>query len=276
MSRPSINKSVVLAAALVLSFGAAAEAQTRRLPIRKDAPPPRDTVYMPAATPTAVRDTVWVIRQDTVNMSRVDTVVMIQDRQRNRLGGLYFAIGGGASLPVQDWADIADTGFDIQGTLGYQAPNSPWGVRLDVAYDRWLGQSLETGGQFSCGLPAGSGDDRCDDIGQWSAMLDATLNFPVGSDMLRRWRPEFYVMGGGGVHYLPDMEDAGSAANGGDDGDSKTRFGVNGGAGVSVSIGMSDLFFETRYGHTFRDEFSTDWTPLVVGFRFSGIPFMSR
>ena len=275
MSRPSINKSVVLAAALVLSFGAAgeADAQKRRIPIRKDAPPPRDTVYMPAATPTAVRDTVWVIRQDTVNMSRVDTVVMIQDRQRNRLGGLYFGIGGGASLPVQDWADIADTGFDIQGTLGYQAPNSPWGVRFDLAYDRWLGQNGETGGQFVCGLAPGA-EERCDDLGQWSAMLDATLNFPIGSDMLRRWRPEFYVFAGPGVHYLPDMEDANQSE--GDDGNSRWRFGANGGAGVSVNVGMTDLFFETRYGHTFRDEFSTDWTPLVVGFRFSGIPFMSR
>jgi opacity protein-like surface antigen len=275
MSRPSINKSVVLAAALVLSFGAAGEADAqRRIPIRKDAPPPRDTVFVPAATPNAVRDTVWVIRQDTVNMSRVDTVVMIQDRQRNRLGGLYFGIGGGASLPVQDWADIADTGFDIQGTLGWQAPNSPWGVRFDLAYDRWLGQSLETGGAGSCPAIDLNGDDRCDDLAQWSAMLDMVLNFPVGSDMLRRWRPEIYVMGGGGVHYLPDIED--SEQGEGDDGNSKTRFGVNGGAGVAVSIGMSDLFFETRYGHTFRDEFATDWTPVVIGFRFSGIPFVSR
>ena len=95
MSRPSFNKSVVLAAALVLSFGAAGEAGAQRqIPIRKDAPPPRDTVVMPAVSPEVRRDTIWVVRQDTINVSRVDTVVMIRDATRNRLGGLYFGIGG--------------------------------------------------------------------------------------------------------------------------------------------------------------------------------------
>lgn len=272
MSRPSINKSVVLAAALVLSSIAAGEAGAqRRIPIRKDAPPPRDTVYLQPAAPDVRRDTVWVIRQDTVNLSRVDTVVMIRDATRNRLGGLFFGIGGGASLPVQDWADVADTGWDVQGTLGYQAPNSPWGARLDLAYDRWLGQSFETGGFPICGTTT---DDRCDDIAVWSAMLDGTLNFPVAADMLRKWRPEVYVLGGVGVHHLPDMEDARRPP--GDDGNSKTRFGVNGGGGVAIGIGMADLFVETRYAHMFRDEFAVDWMPVILGFRFSGVPFVSR
>jgi len=275
MSRLSINKSVVLAAALVLSFGAAGEAGAqRRIPIRKDAPPPRDTVVMPPAAPEVRRDTIWVVRQDTIHSSRVDTVVMIRDATHSRLGGLYFGIGGGASLPVQDWADIADTGFDVQGTIGYQAPNSPWGVRFDLAYDRWLGEQFETGGFGVCGTTT---EDRCDDIAVWSAMLDGTLNFPVGRDMLRKWRPEIYFMGGVGLHHLPDMEDVGPALlSSGDDGNSKTRFGVNGGLGASIGIGMADLFLETRYAHAFRDEFAVDWTPVVLGFRFSGVPFMSR
>jgi opacity protein-like surface antigen len=286
MSRPSINKSVMLAAALVLAIGATAEAQSqRRIPVRKDAPPPRDTVIMPAASPTVMRDTVWVIRQDTVNMSRVDTVVMIQDRLR-RLGGLYFGLGAGGSLPVQDFADLVDTGWEVQGTLGWQAPNSPWGVRLDLAYDRFLGQSFDTGGNLTCGL-TNTDDDRCDDAAVWSAMLDGTLNFPIGQNILTKWRPEIYFMGGVGIHHFSDQEDLGGTAD--DDVEaSNTRFGVNGGAGVSIGIGRADLFFETRYNYVKRDEvesagqtgetdtFAASYIPVIVGFRFSGLPFMRR
>jgi opacity protein-like surface antigen len=282
MSRPSINKSVMLGAALVLAIGATAEAQsTRRIPVQKDRPAPRDTVVIPAATPTVMRDTVWVVRQDTVNMSRVDTVVMIQDRLR-RLGGLYFGLGAGASLPVQDFADLVDTGWEVQGTLGWQAPNSPWGVRLDLAYDRFLGQSIDTGGSSSCGLAANS-DERCPDASIWSAMLDATLNFPVGANMLNRWRPEVYFMGGVGVHHFPDQEDLGDPGDSDVD-DSNTRFGVNGGAGLSIGIGRADLFFETRYNYVKRDEveslgqgendsFNAPYMPLLIGVRFGGAPW---
>jgi len=284
MSRPSINKSVMLGAALVLAIGATAEAQsTRRIPVRKDAPPPRDTVIIPAASPTVMRDTVWVIRQDTVNMSRVDTVVMIQDRMR-RLGGLYFGLGAGGSLPVQDFADLVDTGMEVMATLGWQAPNSPWGARLDLAWDRFLGQSGETGGVASCGLATGS-DDRCDDLTVWSAMLDGTLNFPVGSQMLTKWRPEVYFMGGVGVHHFSDVEDVGGATGGSDVNQSNTRIGGNVGGGVSIGVGRADLFFETRYNYVKRDEvgdgedrdsFAAPWIPLIVGFRINGFPFMSR
>jgi len=278
MSRPSINKSVMLGAALVLAIGATAEAQsTRRIPVRKDAPPPRDTVVIPPASPTVMRDTVWVVRQDTINMSRVDTVVMIQDRMR-RLGGMYFGLAGGASLPVQDYADIVDTGMEIQGTLGWQAPNSPWGVRLDLTWDRFLGQNQDTGGCPN-GVTPDDGD-RCDDAAVWSAMLDGTLNFPLGANMLNRWRPEFYVMGGVGLHHFSDQEDLGDPADSDADG-SNTRFGVNGGAGVSIGIGRADLFLETRYTYVKRDEvagaendsFAASYIPVLIGFRFSGAPW---
>lgn len=282
MSRPSINKSVMLGAALVLAIGATAEAQsTRRIPVRKDAPPPRDTVIIPAASPTVLRDTVWVVRQDTINMSRVDTVVMIQDRLR-RLGGLYFGIGAGGSLPVQDFADIVDTGMEVQATLGYQAPASPWGVRLDLAWDRFLGQNIDTGG---CGPGTPTGGDRCDDLTVWSAMLDGTLNFPVGTQMLTRWRPEVYFMGGVGIHHFSDPEDVGAPTGGSNANQSNTRIGGNVGGGVSIGIGRADMFFETRYNYVKRDEvgtgqdrdsFAAPWIPLIIGFRFSGFPFMSR
>jgi opacity protein-like surface antigen len=272
MSRPSINKSVMLAAALVLAIGATAEGQsTRRIPVRKDAPAPRDTVVIPPASPTVVRDTVWVIRQDTVNLSRVDTVVMIQDRVR-RLGGLYFGLGAGASLPVQDFADLVDTGMEAQGTLGWQAPSSPWGVRLDVTYDRFLGQTADTGG-----CPAGvtpDDGDRCDDVAVISAMLDGTLNFPIAQNTLPRWRPEVYFMGGVGIHHFSDQEDAGDPADSDADA-SNTRIGGNVGGGISIGIGRADLFFETRYNYVKRDEiagddndsFAAPWIPLIIGFR---------
>jgi len=281
MSRPSINKSVVLAAALVLSIGANAGAQSeRRIPVRKDAPPPRDTVVVPAAMPEARRDTVWVIRQDTVNMSRVDTVVMIRDASRSLRGGGYLSLYGGASLPMKDWADIVDTGWDLGGTLGYQAPRSPWGVRLDVQYDRWLGQSGDTGGEPICGV---TGDDRCKSSSAWSGLLDGTLTFPIGGNAMNKWRPEIYVMGGGNVSRM--SFNFGQADDEGEEFDiSKTVWGVNGGGGVAIGIGRADLFFETRWIHTLKsgdeeedDDFfpATDWMPINIGFRF-GAPFMRR
>jgi opacity protein-like surface antigen len=284
MSRPSINKSVVLAAALVLSFGAAGEAGAqRRIPIRKDAPPPRDTVFVPAATPEARRDTVWIIRQDTINTSRVDTVVMIRDMSRSLRGGGYLGVYGGASLPMRDWADFVDTGWDLGGTLGYQAPRSPWGVRLDVQYDRWLGENGDTGGADVCGT---TGDTRCESSSAWSGLLDGTLTFPVGGGMLNKWRPEIYILGGFNVDHIKANFGGGtnSTATTGELSQSKTVWGVNGGGGVAIGIGRgADMFIETRWIHTLKsgdDQSSdffpaTDFLPINLGFRF-GAPFMRR
>jgi hypothetical protein len=103
----------------------------------------------------------------------------------------------------------------------------------------------------------------------------------------------FYLLGGGGVHYFPKY---GSASNStttpGDtttttpppggypqvnyttattaDRSSTTRFGLNGGAGLSFGLPQgSALFLETRYVTVFTKDQRTNYWPLVGGIRWT-------
>ena len=120
-------------------------------------------------------------------------------------------------------------------------------------------------------------------------MLDATVDMPFGTNKTS----SFYLLGGGGVHYFPKY---GSASNStttpGDtttttpppggypqvnytttttaDRSSTTRFGLNGGAGLSFGLPQgSAVFLETRYVTVFTKDQRTNYWPLVGGIRWT-------
>ena len=188
---------------------------------------------------------------------------------------LYIGFGAGASMPSGQFRNVYKDGWSATVPLGWRPANSPLGMRADIAYSKWGGATVD-------GVKLGS-------AAVWDGMLDATVDMPFGTNKTS----SFYLLGGGGVHYFPKY---GSASNStttpGDtttttpppggypqvnytttttaDRSSTTRFGLNGGAGLSFGLPQgSALFLETRYVTVFTKDQRTNYWPLVGGIRWT-------
>jgi hypothetical protein len=188
--------------------------------------------------------------------------------------GFYFGLAGGTSSPVDDWEGPYSTGFNITAPFGWQPFDSRFGVRGDIAYDLH-------GGEF---FPAGSpiqpidypqpvfttNDALLHDVSIWSLNLDATFDVFQWGD---RRLGNLYVLGGIGVSYVNSPKANVYAPGTGQvtqviEGDSKTAFGFNGGAGLSFGIGRQSLFLETRWFTADVSPTNASWVPLILGIKF--------
>ena len=203
--------------------------------------------------------------------------------------GFYWGIAGGASIPARDLRTAYNTGWNVTVPLGWSpAPESPWGLRLDVTYDRFnvngnnFNGSSSTGSSFSSGYNSGANSP-------WAAgaNLDLLWKFPFS------YRAAFYVLGGGGVQYFKtyagnpgfNYNNTGNTSTSGSTSNlnngffsgnqSTTRFSVNGGGGISFGWGAADVFVESRYFNSFMGgannatgsgNFNVNWVPIIVGF----------
>jgi hypothetical protein len=203
-------------------------------------------------------------------------------------GNFYIGLAAGASMPSGGFRNFYRDGWNADVPFGWRAPNSPLGLRLDIAYSRWSGETIN-------GVKVGSS-------ALWDGMLDATLDMPFGANKAS----SFYLFGGAGAHYFPAYGGAsGSVATTPPPGDtsstapppppappggypqvnasvsqvndaitpadrsSTTRFGLNGGAGLSFGLPQgSALFFETRYVSVFTHAEKTNYWPVVGGIRW--------
>ena len=143
--RNSALYTLGLAAAITLggAFSAGAQAKkkttTRKtrvkpavsIPVRKDTPvaSKNDTVMV-----TRV-DTVMVRRTDTVTVNnfRTDTVMRMMSPPLAKLPGLFFGIGAGADIPMNDIRGFVKDGYAGQIQVGYfPSESSMFGVRADA------------------------------------------------------------------------------------------------------------------------------------------------
>jgi len=188
--------------------------------------------------------------------------------------GFYFGIAGGTSSPVDDWEKPYSTGFNITAPFGWQPMGNRFGVRGDITYDLH-------GGEF---FPAGSpiqpidypqpvfttNDALLHDVSIWSGNLDATFDLVQWGE---RGLGALYALGGIGVSYLNSPKANVYAPGTGQvtqtiEGDSKTAFGFNGGAGVQFGVGRSSLFLETRWFTADLSPTNASWVPLILGIKF--------
>ena len=187
----------------------------------------------------------------------------------------YIGLGAGASMPSGQFGNLYKDGWSATVPVGWRPTNSPLGMRADIAYSKW-------GGETVGGVKLGS-------AAVWDGMLDATLDMPFGTNKTS----SFYLLGGGGAHYFPKYGGASSStATPGDtmtttpppggypqvnytsttsgDRSSTTRLGLNGGAGLSFGLPQgSALFLETRYVTVFTKDQRTNYWPLVGGIRWT-------
>ena len=255
MNRTSTIRTAAVAMALVSSAASIGVAQYRTT-----------NAFTRAATTT----------RDTSTIARDSSAVALAVKQPSSRGPntFYVGFGAGASMPSGQLRNAYKGGWSATVPLGWRPANSPLGMRADIAYSKWAGETVD-------GVKLGS-------AAVWDGMLDASVDMPFGSNKAS----SFYLLGGGGVHYFPSYGSSSSSSTPGDTTtttpppggypqvnytttttagqSSTTRLGLNAGAGFSLGLPQgSALFLETRYVTVFTKDQRTNYWPLVGGIRWT-------
>jgi opacity protein-like surface antigen len=165
-----------------------------------------------------------------------------------------YGLGGGVSVPQGDAADGLDRGYVAQGFARYRLADSHFAPRLDVAYQKFdlNKDNIPSGGTASV----------------WSATVN--LHLFLGGETIRP-----YVVGGIGAYWLKFETNANPggfvptpAAT-----ESSTRFGLNGGGGLSFRLNPRvSLYGEIRLDNVLNDSgaVSSDLqlVPFTLGVTF--------
>jgi hypothetical protein len=147
--------------------------------------------------------------------------------------------GGGPSFPVGDTKDFNNTGYNILVFAGLDPGVIPVGGRIDGSYVH-----------FSPKI--GSGHNNL-----WSGT--ANLVFKVSAPIVQP-----YIIGGIGYYYS-DVSASAFAGNV-SFGASGSKFGVNGGVGVTLRIPqLFGVFGEFRYHYVLNGPHAIQYIPLTFG-----------
>lgn len=141
-------------------------------------------------------------------------------------------VGGGPAFPTGNLSNLDNTGYNVLLFGGVESSLLPVGVRLDGSYVhmpvRFVG-----------------GHDNL-----WSATANVTAKIPAPL-------VSPYLIGGVGYYRRDASPALGSSSN---------KFGVNGGAGVSLHIPLLfAVFGEFRYHYVINGSQSIQYLPLTVG-----------
>lgn len=245
---------------------------TKRITVKKEA-------AGEVATPMTRVDTVTVFKTDTLQLqgrtdtvtvtntvTRTDTLMQTITKPIPAVGGLYFGIAGGTSMPYGGLRDVNNDAATGQLQVGWQPINSIIGIRGDAEYSR-----------YSKALPF---SDLGDSPDVWNGNLDLKLTIPGMEHLFgRAARFEPYLIGGGSyVRYenLRMQTDDGLVTS-----DISTNFdsnwhhnwGWNAGGGLGWHFGNKEVFVEGRLiqfnrGTAFNgvDYMSARQVPIVFGF----------
>lgn len=140
----------------------------------------------------------------------------------------------GASIPVGDFGDVYQTGYNGTVSLGFQSAGSPVGIRLDGSFNQFPDRS---------DLIVSRPDFRI-------VTGNANLVYALSGVGIRP-----YLIGGAGIYGLrPDVSGASTISD----------FGLNGGIGASFPLSGFTTFVEARYHHIFSDA-ATQYVPINFG-----------
>jgi Outer membrane protein beta-barrel domain len=165
--------------------------------------------------------------------------------------GAEFSLGGGASVPLSNFGDVAKTGY--HGLVGVSfAPSSfPLGIQIDGQYHR-LKQDAIVG-------------NRTNQIIMGTGNL--IYKFKTSEDS--KFRP--YLIAGAGIYNFKLVSGDNVAGPGvGNTGNTATDFGLNGGAGFDIKAGGVGFFAEGRFHDVFTDGPNAKFIPITVGIRLGG------
>ena len=270
-----------LAAAITIGGAETASAQAKsqkRIPVRKDAPAEAMPVHVDTVRIMGKTDTVMMrMKPDTVMMRmKADTVMQMQMLPIQRLPGVYFAIGGGVAVPMNDWRNSTKDGPALQGQLGWFPKDGALGIRIDGLANFFSNRTTD------CPL--------CPSPRLYEGNADLVLRFPL--DRTSYLNPVLYFMGGGGLDkftdFLPYRNSSGNIVSAGGDtfltypglplsttagaanfsGDKTLFFNYNAGAGLDFNAGPAHIYVETKYTTINTTKGNSHYFPITAGFKF--------
>jgi opacity protein-like surface antigen len=183
--------------------------------------------------------------------------------------GFYFGLGGGANAPQRDLRNGYTGGWNTTVPFGWDANDSPLGLRTDFSIDHLNGTRVHDQNEVTT---AASGD-----ITVWSLNADLKLRAHAPGTPSRT---NVYALGGIGAHRVVNGVYGFTGPNSGQQlsfNDAKTNLGWNVGAGVSMAWGSTELFVESRFFHIKSDlgyhqnggvGTYTSFTPIVIGLQW--------
>ena len=269
-NRNSALYALGLAAAITLGGAVTASAQkTTRKPVKRAKPAKQIPVTKEPVV--AKIDTVVVTRVDTVTVRRTDTVATTNFRTDTvtrmvypplaKLPGLFFGVGAGANIAMNDIRAVMKDSWALQGQVGYFPNNSPLGLRADATYGKLHCRERDFG-------------PNCKSPSLWSIGADALLRMPL--DRTSKLNPVIYVLGGGGWMNFSDVQTGGWPKNpfplpvGG--GKFLNPSGGHGywdvGPGVDFTLGGLHLYAEGRYMTIMTSGKNTHLFPVYGGLKF--------
>ena len=157
--------------------------------------------------------------------------------QLSFLKPISLGIAGGGSLPMSDFSNASNTGYNGTLALAIKAPIIPVGLRFDGAYNMF-------------GAKVGDGKLHI-------ASLTGNVMYNLPSIGISP-----YVIGGAGM-YSSVVSASGlpSSARAND-------FGWNAGAGINLPLTMFRAFVEARYNRVSVEGGSMEFVPLTFGIMF--------
>ncbi|HEX6105947.1 MAG TPA: outer membrane beta-barrel protein [Gemmatimonadales bacterium] len=163
-------------------------------------------------------------------------------------------VGVGLGVPVGDFADEAGAaaqsgGGTVLAGLEWLPRGRSFGLRVDGAYNRFC--------TSACDEAAGELDVRYRFL---NANVNGLVEFPVGNADLRP-----YLIAGVGIYnYKLEGDDAPALAD-----ESETDFGLNGGLGMTYTIGRVGIFAEGRFHNVFATGSDLQYIPVMLGARIN-------
>jgi opacity protein-like surface antigen len=195
---------------------------------------------------------------------------------KNWFGHFY----GGYDFMTGDFGNIVDDGWTLGGGATWWPETTPVGLRFDLGYN-----NADFSREFLQALDeVTTGDISTGDVDIWSL----TANVVWGPD--NSGPVSFYITGGVGAYYLSAQVGApgvftgvicdpwypfwcypglvpGTVIKGSE---STTEWGYNAGLGLTIEVGQSgsQIYFETIYHSAQTNEVTSDYVPLVFGYRW--------
>jgi hypothetical protein len=244
-TRNSALYALGLAAAISLGGAMSAGAQAKKKTTKKRVKPAQ-SIPVTKDVPVAMKaDTVFVTRVDTVTVRgrtdtvtstvmRYDTVTRMVYPPLAKLPGLFFGLGAGAEIPMNDIRGVVKDSWAGQAQVGYFPGTSPLGLRVDGTYGK---------------LGARETDCRtCSSPKLWTIGGDVILRMPL--DRTSKINPVLYVFGGGGYAKFSDVDTRQTTPVGGNKGVNFRNEGnlyYDVGPGVDFTLGGLHLYAEGKY-----------------------------
>ena len=168
------------------------------------------------------------------------TAVMLTGVQLSAQSTKPVALGiaAGAAIPIGDFGDFYNTGFNGTVGLGISSVGTPLGLRFEGMYNKFFGRDDIAGNQPDARAIVGT----------------ANLVYSLPAQGITP-----YVIGGAGYYGLKvDMPNA----------ESVNKFGLNGGVGALFPLSGFNAYVEARFHHVFTDVSSTQFVPVTFGIMF--------